>query len=66
MYRDPEQSIKEPVSLLIEGIDSFRSVVDARIEDGNWERTHIDELVLFISELTTLRYKLLRLTEETW
>jgi len=65
-YRAPEQSIEEPAIIVVEGIDTFNTAVDARIRSGNWSDKHIDKLTDVVEELSRLRLKLLRLARDNW
>lgn len=65
-YRDPAQSIEDPVCELVEVINTFCSAVDSRIASGDWKDTHINELVLLVNRLIPIKYDLLRLAKETW
>lgn len=65
-YRDPKQSIKQPVCKLVNGINEFSLAVDSRFISRDWRKEHINELILLVKELTDIKYKLLRLAEETW
>ena len=65
-YRDPRQSLEEPIDMLVASIDCFRETAENRIRSGEWSTEHLDEVMERVMELTALRYKLLRLAQETW
>jgi hypothetical protein len=65
-YRPENQSIEDPAREIVEGIAGFHSAVEERIKSYEWASKHIDKLTLIAAELSSLKYKLLQLAEETW
>ncbi len=65
-YRPPEQSIEDPAREVIAGMDKFIAAVEARIASGEWQKDHIADLTNAVYGITSLKYFLLQLAEETW
>lgn len=65
-YRDPAQGIGEPANELASNIESLLAPIDARLESGEWSDDHVTELMILLSELTELKYKLLQLARKNW
>jgi|LGOV01.1.fsa_nt_gb hypothetical protein len=44
-YTPENEKLDEPIEALIEAMDKFNTVADARIESGNWSTKHHEALV---------------------
>jgi len=65
-YRDPDQSLEEPIENIVEGIDKFKSAAMERIKSNSWSKEHMLELRKFIKSLTDIKIDLEFLSNETW
>jgi hypothetical protein len=69
-YRPDNQSLEESLNDILSGIKiglpKLLEVTSRRIESGEWQTSHIDQLDELIGNLTKLQISLMRLEKENW
>ena len=65
-YRPPEESLEQPLSDMLNGIEDFNKAVDKRIDSQEYKDEHIKELQDAVLELTKIKFTLVKLKQENW
>lgn len=65
-YRAPEQSLEEPIDMILEGMKAFSAAVSERVKSHEWKKEHLQEIAALRSKLLNLEFELHSLKEDTW
>lgn len=65
-YRPEEQALEPAIDLILEGVKTFSSAVDKRIEANDWQEGHILEISNLRRKLLDLQIDLHKIKNDTW
>ena len=65
-YRDPAQSVEEPLRKIVDGIEEYRRAMRRRLEDGGWTDEHVRDLIELDAKLTFVYGPAVQMATRTW
>lgn len=65
-YRPENQSVEKPLTLIIQGIELFNNVVNARINANEWNENHIQKINDLRNDFNKIYPILVKLLNDTW
>ena len=65
-YRDPAQSLEQPLADLLSAIEALSKAVDERIQSNEWTSSHIAEINQLRLLLLSIQPSIVKLRDKNW